>query len=82
MVDIYYPLQWIADKLTYGWDWDRSGVHLGASVDFIIYEVMKILILRLSRFLLSPTLGLISLPKKRDKHSQGKKDYNIIFWLL
>jgi uncharacterized protein len=45
MVDIFYPLQWIADKLTYEVFGIAPDTHLAASVNFIIYDVLKILIL-------------------------------------
>ena len=45
MVDIFYSLQWIADKLTYEILGIGSDTHLGASVNFIIYDVMKIFVL-------------------------------------
>jgi uncharacterized membrane protein YraQ (UPF0718 family) len=45
MVDIFYPFQWIADKLTYEVFGIAPDTHLAASVNFIIYDVLKILIL-------------------------------------
>jgi uncharacterized membrane protein YraQ (UPF0718 family) len=45
MTDIFYPLQWIADKLTYEVLRITPGTNLGASVNFIIYDIMKIFIL-------------------------------------
>jgi uncharacterized membrane protein YraQ (UPF0718 family) len=45
MVDVFYPLQWIADKLTYEVFGIAPGTRLGASVNFVIYDVMKIFIL-------------------------------------
>ena len=45
MVEIFHPLQLLADKLTRGVFGITLDTHLGASIDFIIYEVMKILIL-------------------------------------
>jgi len=45
MVDIFYPLQWSADKVTYGILGIGPDTPLGASVNFIIYDVMKIFIL-------------------------------------
>ena len=45
MVDVFYPLQWIADKLTYEVFKIAPETHLAASVNFIIYDVLKIFIL-------------------------------------
>ncbi|AKB73864.1 Transporter [Methanosarcina lacustris Z-7289] len=45
MVDIFYPLQWIADKLTYEVFGIMPATHLAASVNFIIYDVLKIFVL-------------------------------------
>jgi uncharacterized membrane protein YraQ (UPF0718 family) len=45
MVDIFYPLQWIADKLTYEVLGIAPDTHLAASVNFVIYDVMKIFLL-------------------------------------
>src|SRR5665647_1567 len=45
MVDVFYPLQWIADKLTYEVFGIAPDTRLGASVNFVIYDVMKIFIL-------------------------------------
>jgi uncharacterized membrane protein YraQ (UPF0718 family) len=45
MVDIFYPLQWIADKLTYEVFRIAPDTHLAASVNFIIYDVLKIFVL-------------------------------------
>lgn len=45
MVDIFYPLQWIADKLTYEVFGIAPDTRLAASVNFVIYDVMKIFVL-------------------------------------
>lgn len=45
MVDIFYPLQWIADKLTYELLGIAPDTRLAASVNFVIYDVMKIFVL-------------------------------------
>lgn len=45
MVDIFYPLQWIADKLTYEVFKIAPDTHLASSVNFIIYDVLKIFLL-------------------------------------
>ncbi len=45
MVDVFYPLQWIADKLTYEVLGIAPDTRLAASVNFVIYDIMKIFIL-------------------------------------
>jgi uncharacterized membrane protein YraQ (UPF0718 family) len=45
MVDIFYPLQWIADKLTFEILGIAPDTRLAASVNFVIYDVMKIFVL-------------------------------------
>ncbi len=45
MVDIFYPLQWIADQLTYEVLGIAPDTRLAASVNFVIYDVMKIFVL-------------------------------------
>lgn len=41
-VDIFCPLQWIADKLTYEVFGIARDTHLAASVNFVVYDVIKI----------------------------------------
>jgi uncharacterized membrane protein YraQ (UPF0718 family) len=45
MVDIFYPLQWIADKVTYEILGITPNTQLAASVNFVIYDIMKIFVL-------------------------------------
>ncbi len=45
MVDIFYPLQWIADKLTYEVFGIAPDTRLASSVNFVIFDVMKIFVL-------------------------------------
>jgi uncharacterized membrane protein YraQ (UPF0718 family) len=45
MVDFFYPLQWIADKLTYEVIGISPDTRLAASVNFVIYDIMKIFVL-------------------------------------
>jgi len=45
MVDIFYPLQWIADRLTYEVFGIAPDTRLAASVNFVIYDIMKIFVL-------------------------------------
>ncbi len=73
MTDIFYPFQWIADKLTYELFGINPETHLAASVNFIIYDVLKIF------FLLSVMIFAISYirtyltPEKTRKILGGKK---------
>ena len=73
MTDIFYPFQWIADKLTYELFGINPETHLAASVNFIIYDVLKIF------FLLSVMIFAISYirtyitPEKTRKVLGGKK---------
>lgn len=73
MTDIFYPFQWIADKLTYELFGINPETHLAASVNFIIYDVLKIF------FLLSAMIFAISYirtyitPEKTRKVLGGKK---------
>src|SRR5665647_1833006 len=73
MVDIFYPLQWIADKVTYAILRIGPDTHLGASVDFIIYEVMKILILLVAMIFVVSYIRTYITPEKTRKALEGKK---------
>ena len=44
-MDIFYPLQWIADRVTYDLIGLSAASKLGSSVDFFLYDVPKILIM-------------------------------------
>jgi len=46
-MDIFYPLKFIADQLSYGLFGLAKGSHLGDAIDFFIYDSLKILILLL-----------------------------------
>ncbi len=80
MVDIYYPLQWIADKLTYGVFRIVPETHLGASVDFIIYEVMKILILLIVMIVVISYMRTYITPEKTRQVLAGKKGLQYHFF--
>ncbi len=84
MVDIYYPLQWIADKLTYGVFGIAPETHLGASVDFIIYEVMKILILLILMIFVVSYIRTYITPEKTRQALAGKKglQYHLLASLI
>jgi hypothetical protein len=84
MVDMYYPLQWIADKLTYGVFGIATATHLGASVDFIIYEVMKILILLIVMIFVVSYIRTYITPEKTRQALARKKglQYHLLASLI
>jgi uncharacterized protein len=73
MVDIFYPLQWIADKLTYGVFGIEPDTHLAASVNFIIYDVMKIFVLLGVMIFAISYIRTYITPEKTRKVLGGKK---------
>jgi hypothetical protein len=73
MVDIFYPLQWIADKLTYEIFGIAPDTRLAASVNFVIYDVMKIFVLLAVMIFSSLTSGLTLLLKEPGKFLGTKK---------
>jgi uncharacterized protein len=72
MVDIFYPLQWIADKLTYEVFGIMPDTHLAASVNFIIYDVLKILILLVVMIFVISYIRTYVTPEKTRKVLGGK----------
>ncbi len=72
MVDIFYPLQWIADKLTYEVFGIVPDTHLAASVNFIIYDVLKILILLVVMIFAISYIRTFVTPEKTRKVLGGK----------
>lgn len=73
MVDVFYPLQWIADKLTYEVFGIASGTRLGASVNFVIYDVMKIFILLAFMIFVVSYIRTYITPEKTRRVLGGKK---------
>ncbi len=73
MVDIFYPLQWIADKLTYDVFGITPETHLAASVNFIIYDVMKIFVLLAVMIFAVSYIRTYVTPEKTRKVLGGKK---------
>lgn len=73
MVDIFYPLQWIADKLTYEILGLGPDTHLGASVNFIVYDVMKIFILLAFMIFVVSYIRSYITPEKTRQILGGKK---------
>jgi uncharacterized membrane protein YraQ (UPF0718 family) len=73
MVDVFYPLQWIADKLTYEVFGIGPDTRLGASVNFVIYDVMKIFILLAFMIFVVSYIRTYITPEKTRKMLGGKK---------
>jgi len=57
LIVLYYFLQSLVDHLTYGLIGLNADSHLGASINFFIYDTIKILILL---FLISSLMGLVN----------------------
>ncbi|MDH3352971.1 MAG: permease [Nanoarchaeota archaeon] len=66
MVDIFYPFQFISDKITYNLLNLVSGTHLADSANFIIYDVLKIFFLLIFMiFIVSYIRSYITVEKTR-----------------
>ncbi len=72
MVDIFYPLQWIADKLTYEVFKIVPDTHLATSVNFIIYDIMKIFVLLAVMIFVVSYIRTYVTPEKTRKVLGGK----------
>jgi uncharacterized protein len=72
MVDIFYSLQWIADKLTYEVFGIATDTHLASSVNFIIYDVLKIFILLIVMIFAVSYIRTYVTPEKTRKVLGGK----------
>ncbi|HET6557701.1 MAG TPA: permease [Prolixibacteraceae bacterium] len=57
LVALYYFLQPVVDVITYDWLFLKAGTHLGAAINFFIYDTVKILILL---FLISSLMGVVN----------------------
>jgi len=84
MVDIFYPLQWIADKLTYDVFGITPDTQLSASVNFIIYDVMKIFVLLALMIFVVSYIRTYVTPEKTRKVLGGKKglQYHLLASLI
>ena len=84
MADIFYPLQWIADKLTYEVFGITPTTHLAASVNFIIYDVLKIVVLLAVMIFAISYLRTYITPEKTRKVLGGKTGlrYHLIASLI
>lgn len=72
MVDIFYPLQWIADKLTYEMFSIAPDTQLASSVNFIIYDALKIFILLIVMIFAVSYIRTYVTPEKTRKVLGGK----------
>lgn len=57
LVALYYFLQPLVDVITYDWFFFKADTHLGAAINFFIYDTVKILILL---FLISSLMGVVN----------------------
>ena len=73
MVDIFYPFQWIADKVTYDLFNLFYGTHLANSLNFIIYDVLKIFFLLIFMIFFVSYIRSYITPEKTRKLLGGKK---------
>jgi uncharacterized membrane protein YraQ (UPF0718 family) len=73
MVDIFYPFQWISNKVTYDLFNLVQGTHLADSLNFIIYDVLKIFFLLLFMIFLVSYIRSYITPEKTRKLLGGKK---------
>jgi len=80
MVDIFYPFQWISDKVTYNLLNIMHGTRLADSVNFIIYDVLKIFFLLIGMIFIVSYIRSYITPEKTKKLLGGKK--GIFFNLL
>ncbi len=93
MVDLFYPFQWFADKLTYeilriAPDTRLLRIapdtRLASSVNFIIYDILKILVLLVVMIFAVSYIRTYITPKKTRKVLGGKKglQYHLLASML
>jgi len=80
MIDIFYPFQWIADQVTYNLLNIVPDSHLASSLNFIIYDVLKIFFLLIMMIFIVSYIRSYITPEKTRKSLGGKKGifYNFI----
>lgn len=80
MVDIFYPFQWFSDVITYNLFNLTPESHLADSVNFIIYDVLKIFFLLILMIFIVSYIRSYITPEKTRKALGGKKGifYNFI----
>ncbi len=79
MVDVFYPMQWIADKVTYDLLKIQAETGLAESLNFIIYDILKIFtLLSVMIFLIAYMRSYIT-PERSRRILGGKKGphYNV-----
>jgi hypothetical protein len=66
-MDIFYPIQLLADTVTFGWLNLGSGSYLGSAVNFFIYDTIKIgLLLVVINYVMAITRYYFPMEKVRD----------------
>lgn len=73
MVDFFYPFQWISDRLTYDLFNLIQGTHLANSVNFIIYDILKIFFLLCFMIFIVTYIRSYISPEKTKKLLGSKK---------
>jgi uncharacterized protein len=84
MVDVFYPFQWFADKLTYEILGIAPDTRLASSVNFIIYDILKILVLLVVMIFAVSYIRTYVTPEKTRKVLGGKKglQYHLLASML
>ncbi len=73
MVDVFYPFAWIANKITHDLFNLTYGTHLANSLNFIVYDVLKIFFLLIFMIFLVSYIRSYITPEKTRKLLGGKK---------
>jgi uncharacterized membrane protein YraQ (UPF0718 family) len=79
MVDVFYPMQWVADKVTYDLLGIEASTGLAKSLNFVIYDVLKIFALLIVMIFLIAYMRSYITPERSRKMLGGKKGlhYNV-----
>ncbi|MGM5480620.1 MAG: permease [Nanobdellota archaeon] len=80
MVDIFYPFQWLADLITYNLLHLIPESNLASSLNFIIYDILKIFFLLIVMIFIVSFIRSYITPEKTRKALGGKKGilYNFV----
>jgi len=73
MVDVFYPFQWFADKVTYNLLNLSPETHLAGTINFVVYDVLKIFFLLIFMIFLVSYIRSYITPEKTRKLLGGKK---------
>lgn len=73
MVDVFYPFQWVADKVTYDVFDLARGAHMAESLNFIVADVLKILFLLAFMIFVVSYIRSYVTPERTRKLLGGKK---------